>query len=102
MCCRVPCPSHFDETQSADQCSLDVCKAVGHVDCRGGDYPDKDGKFLNAFGKAFLQAGREWTTGERHGSLYTPTPAQVQVLCCICCMVETALLRQSAALDALC
>ena len=57
--CRVPCPFHFDETQSSDQCSLGICKGVGHVDCRGGDYPDAQGEFLNAFGKAFQQAGRQ-------------------------------------------
>lgn len=66
ICCRVPCPSDFDEAQVAEQCSLDICKGVGHVDCRGGEFPDTEGQFLNQFGQAFQQAGRQWTTGESH------------------------------------
>jgi hypothetical protein len=63
VCCSVPCPSHFDETQSATECTLGICKAVGHVDCRGGDYPDAQGEYLNAFGKAFQLEDFQWTTG---------------------------------------
>jgi hypothetical protein len=60
--CSVPCPSHFDASQAAQQCDLGICKGVGHVDCRGGEYPDANGNFLNPFGTAFLNAGRQWTT----------------------------------------
>jgi hypothetical protein len=62
LACSVPCPSHFDETASSEQCFQGLCKGVGHIDCRGGNFADPAGTILNAFGKAFRDAGRQWTT----------------------------------------
>lgn len=39
------------------------------MDCRGGDYPDSEGEVLNAFGKAFRNAGYQWTAGEAQTSM---------------------------------
>lgn len=59
--CRIKCPGHFTAKQAEEQCVAGLCPAIGHKDCRGGSVTASDGTFLNAFGKAFRDAGYQWT-----------------------------------------
>lgn len=59
--CSVRCPEHFSAEQAEDQCADGRCSAIGHTDCRGGSVKGSDGSFLNAFGRAFRDAGYQWT-----------------------------------------
>jgi hypothetical protein len=48
----VPCPTHFDATRAAGECTAGKCAALGHTNCKGAHHTVHRGK-EDAYSLAF-------------------------------------------------